>query len=80
MIRKGPDDAADARHAPSVEGPSASGRALIFVDDDGRVSGVIEAPAMADLAAAIEDDADDAEGPLLRPQGLAALSIASRKS
>jgi hypothetical protein len=43
----------------------ATGRALIFVDDDGMVSGVIEAPGMADSAAAIEDDAEDADGPLV---------------
>ena len=34
----------------------ATGRALIFVDADGRVSGVIEAPAVSRSAASLESD------------------------
>jgi hypothetical protein len=37
---------------------SARGQALILVDEDGMVSGVVEAPGMADASAVIEDDAD----------------------
>ena len=38
----------------------ASGRALIFVDADGRISGVIEAPVATASAVSAEDGADDA--------------------
>jgi ABC-type Fe3+-hydroxamate transport system substrate-binding protein len=44
---------------------AASGRALILVDDDGMMSGVVEAPGMAGSTAAIEDDAADADGTLV---------------
>jgi hypothetical protein len=44
---------------------AASGRALILVDDDGMMSGVVEAHGMAGSTAAIEDDAADADGTLV---------------
>ena len=48
-----------------VESPPVStrstGRALIVVDDDGIVRGVVEAPDMAGSTVAIEDDAADAD-------------------
>jgi hypothetical protein len=46
--------------SPPVSTPS-TGRALIVVDDDGLVRGVVEAPDMSGSTAAIEDDAPDAE-------------------
>jgi hypothetical protein len=39
---------------------SATGKALILVDEDGTVTGVVEVPGMADASAMIEDDADSA--------------------
>jgi hypothetical protein len=52
-----------------VESPpvstTATGRALILVNDDGTIGGVIEAPGMTDSTAAIEDDAADADGPVV---------------
>ncbi|HEV7913411.1 MAG TPA: CHRD domain-containing protein [Albitalea sp.] len=45
----------------SAESPpvqtSATGRALIVVNDDGTISGVVEAPGIVDAVASIEDDA-----------------------
>jgi hypothetical protein len=51
-----------AMESPPVE-TAATGRALILVNEDGTISGVIEAPGIADATAAIEDDAADAAAP-----------------
>ena len=50
--------------SPPVQ-TAATGRALIVVDDDGTVSGVIEAPGIADATAVIEDDSPDAATPVV---------------
>jgi len=39
---------------------SATGKALILVDENGTVTGVVEVPGMADASAMIEDEADSA--------------------
>jgi hypothetical protein len=39
---------------------AATGQALIFVNEDGTVSGVVEAPGMPEASVVIEDDADAA--------------------
>jgi CBS domain-containing protein len=44
---------------------AAAGRALIVVNDDGTVSGVIEAPDLVDAIAVIEDDAAGDAGPVV---------------
>jgi hypothetical protein len=50
-----------AMEVPPVS-TTAMGQALIIVNDDGTISGVIYAPNMVDATAAIEDDAADAGG------------------
>lgn len=41
----------------------ATGRALILVNDDAIISGIVEAPGIDDATAAIDDDTDDAATP-----------------
>jgi hypothetical protein len=48
-----------AQESPPVQ-TSAAGEALIVVDEDGKVSGVVTAPTLPDASVAIEDDADAA--------------------
>lgn len=50
--------------SPPVQ-TGATGSALIVVNDDGTVSGVIEAPGIADATAVIEDDSPDAATPVV---------------
>jgi hypothetical protein len=50
--------------APPVQ-TAATGRALIVVNDDGTISGVVEAPGIADATAVIEDDSPDAATPVV---------------
>lgn len=50
--------------SPPVE-TTATGYALIVVDDDEAVSGMVEAPDIADASAFIEDDATDAATPVV---------------
>lgn len=50
--------------SPPVQ-TAATGYALIVVDDDGVVSGMVEAPDIADATAFIEDDAADAATPVV---------------
>jgi hypothetical protein len=48
-----------AQESPPVQ-TSAAGQAMIVVDEDGMVSGVVTAPTLPDAVVAIEDDADAA--------------------
>lgn len=48
-----------AQESPPVQ-TAAAGQAMIVVDEDGRVSGVVIAPTLPDSTVAIEDDADAA--------------------
>lgn len=50
--------------SPPVQS-AATGYALIFVDDDGAISGVVEAPGIVDATAVIEDDAPEAVTPVV---------------
>jgi hypothetical protein len=50
--------------SPPVQ-TSSTGRALIVVNEDGTVSGVVEAPGIADASAVIQDDAADAAVPVV---------------
>jgi hypothetical protein len=48
-----------AQVSPPVQ-TTAAGQAMIVVDEDGNVSGVVTAPTLPDATVAIEDDADAA--------------------
>jgi hypothetical protein len=50
--------------SPPVQ-TAATGRALIIVNEDGTVSGVVEAPDIADATVVIEDDAADVAVPVV---------------
>jgi len=50
--------------SPPVQ-TTAIGRAQIIVNDDGTLTGVVEAPGIADASAVIEDDAPDAVVPVV---------------
>jgi hypothetical protein len=50
--------------SPPVQ-TAATGRALIVVNEDGTVSGVVEAPGIAGATVAIEDDAAGAAVPVV---------------
>jgi hypothetical protein len=53
-----------AMESPPVQ-TGATGWALILVNEDGTISGVIEAPGIADATAAIEDETADAAAPVV---------------